>query len=757
MLNKKAIAAFAAGATLVSGLAIAAPAMAERLNANSSQGQQNQPSFHDKFEANKAYVNALNGKDANGNPDTITDSKLEELKKIATSKDPAATKKQIEDQKTPEEKRSEAFRAKFLANKTYVNALDGKGPDGTKKSYTNDELKNLKTVANSQQKESEKVSKKADNEIAEKEALAKKADADGLHFTAKLIRDSKRSKLDVLKNLLTEAEKLSKWATGLKTRVKNAGLPKSDTAELTKYIDDNASGEHEAVVDYVNSKIVEYRVKHLDVIGLHELAATVRKNYELIGFDAATKAFFDSTMKSKRDEAQSAYVNGKAALVKKAKAEGLNFVAKQIEKSQYSTLEALTNLLDQAEKDHAKEFHDKFEANKAYVNALDGKNPDGTEHGSPFTKAELDYLHKLATSKNFAGVKSDAEDALVASVTAEFKGLSYDKAKALYEKISNEVNSLKTVTKDGKIPEVDAIRLSAAQAAFNAIAKTAAETANAIEEVAKKAEHKGLTFAAKQIRKAKTVEGAKNLLAEAEKAAIETLAQKAEKEGFNFVAKYIRKAKTVEGARALLAEAEKGKKPEPAPVPPTPVPPAPVPPAPVPPAPVPTPTPTPVPEPTPVPGGLTPVTPAPVTPAPETNSGSPVSENESTTLDKGELNVQVQGANSDLAAASNAAGVAQAKADLKAALAAAQKVAADPHATQAQVDAAAKKLAAARKGLAGAKARAGEATGDSGKKNKLGNTGSAVSVIGMFAAVVAAAGVTLFAGKRRGVSRHCNK
>ncbi|MFW0893841.1 hypothetical protein ACJV45_02285 [Gardnerella sp. Marseille-Q9181] len=709
MLNKKAIAAFAAGATLVSGLAIAAPAMAEKLNANSSQGQQNQPSFHDKFEANKAYVNALNGKDANGNPDTITDSKLEELKKIATSKDPAATKKQIEDQKTPEEKRSEAFRAKFLANKTYVNALDGKGPDGTKKSYTNDELKNLKTVANSQQKESEKVSKKADNEIAEKEALAKKADADGLHFTAELIRDSKRSKLDVLKNLLTEAEKLSKWATGLKTRVKNAGLPKSDTAELTKYIDDNASGEHEAVVDYVNSKIVEYRVKHLDVIGLHELAATVRKNYELIGFDAATKAFFDSTMKSKRDEAQSAYVNGKAALVKKAKAEGLNFVAKQIEKSQYSTLEALTNLLDQAEKDHAKEFHDKFEANKAYVNALDGKNPDGTEHGSPFTKAELDYLHKLATSKNFAGVKSDAEDALVASVTAEFKGLSYDKAKALYEKISNEVNSLKTVTKDGKIPEVDAIRLSAAQAAFNAIAKTAAETANAIEEVAKKAEHKGLTFAAKQIRK----------------------------------------AKTVEGARALLAEAEKGKKPEPTPVPPAPVPPAPVPPAPV---PTPTPTPTPVPEPTPVPGGLTPVT-----PAPETNSGSPVSENESATLDKGELNVQVQGANSDLAAAGNAAGVAQAKADLKAALAAAQKVAADPHATQAQVDAAARKLAAARKGLAGAKARAGEATGDSGKKNKLGNTGSAVSVIGMFAVVVAAAGVTLFAGKRRGVSRHCNK
>lgn len=64
----------------------------------------------------------------------------------------------------------------------------------------------------------------------------------------------------------------------------------------------------------------------------------------------------------------------------------------------------------------------------------------------------------------------------------------------------------------------------------------------------------------------------------------------------------------------------------------------------------------------------------------------------------------------------------------------------------------AKTVEGARKALANAKARAGEATGDSGK-NKLGNTGSAVSLVGMFAA----AGVTLFAGKRRGVSRHCSK
>ncbi|WP_422113439.1 hypothetical protein [Gardnerella sp. DNF00536] len=137
----------------------------------------------------------------------------------------------------------------------------------------------------------------------------------------------------------------------------------------------------------------------------------------------------------------------------------------------------------------------------------------------------------------------------------------------------------------------------------------------AIEALAKKAESEGLTFAAKYIRKAKTVEGARALLAEAEKSAIEDLAKKAEKEGFTFVAKLIRKAKTVEGARALLAEAEKGKKPTPTPVPPTPKPtPTPTP-TPVPPAPKPTPTPTPTPVP-PAPKPTPTPTPTPVPPAP---------------------------------------------------------------------------------------------------------------------------------------------
>ena len=154
------------------------------------------------------------------------------------------------------------------------------------------------------------------------------------------------------------------------------------------------------------------------------------------------------------------------------------------------------------------------------------------------------------------------------------------------------------------------------------------------------------------------------------------------------------------------------------------------------------PTPTPTPSPLPTPGS-------------GSEAGYGVNDNAPTTVDKGELNVQIQGAESDSqpgnadngnagagvnsgnagnaantnaanANANNANGassaavnaavesnpavkqadaqVSKAQAALDAALAEAKKVAADPNATQAQVDAAAQKLSAARKALAAAKA-----------------------------------------------------
>lgn len=151
-----------------------------------------------------------------------------------------------------------------------------------------------------------------------------------------------------------ESAKLSPLET-LKKRVNDSGLLKSEIDELLKYLKDHAlevTGHGDAnasVVKHINDKIVKYRAMHLDVIGLHDLAKQVR---EASNFQSASQIFYGS--KDKRDNAQSAYVNGKAALVKKAKDEGLTLVANKIKESNYSSLASLENLLNEAEK-YAKE------------------------------------------------------------------------------------------------------------------------------------------------------------------------------------------------------------------------------------------------------------------------------------------------------------------------------------------------------------------------------------------------------------------
>ncbi|MFU0591543.1 hypothetical protein ACMZ8P_02425 [Gardnerella leopoldii] len=253
------------------------------------------------------------------------------------------------------------------------------------------------------------------------------------------------------------------------------------------------------------------------------------------------------------------------------------------------------------------------------------------------------------------------------------------------------------------------------------------------------------------------------------------------------------------------------------------------------PTPTPTPTPLPSPSPLPTPGAGTGNAGTGNTGTGDTGSGSEagygVNDNAPTTVDKGELNIQIQGAESDSqpgnagngnagagantgnaanvagkagagvnsgnagnaantnaanANANNANGansaamnaavennpavkqadaqVAKAQAVVDAALAEAKKVAADPNATQAQVDAAVLNLSAARKALAAAKAHAADVRASvraqvlkSGSVAQLSKTGSDVSVFGLFAATLSAAGAALFSAKRRGTSRHSNK
>lgn len=190
-------------------------------------------------------------------------------------------------------------------------------------------------------------------------------------------------------------------------------------------------------------------------------------------------------------------------------------------------------------------------------------------------------------------------------------------------------------------------------------------------------------------------------------------------------------------------------------------------------------------------------------------SGVGVNDNAPTTADKGELNIQIQnaesdsqtgnvgsnnadnaGANSGNASSNNADNtsngtnsidvnasvennqdvkqadvqVSKAQATVNTALAEAKRVLADPNATQAQVDAAVRNLSMARKALADAKSNAAEVRAPvrskvlkSGRADRLSNTGSNVSVFGLLAATISAAGAALLGSRRRGAYRHSNK
>ncbi|MDZ7544945.1 GA module-containing protein [Gardnerella piotii] len=108
--------------------------------------------------------------------------------------------------------------------------------------------------------------------------------------------------------------------------------------------------------------------------------------------------------------------------------------------------------------------------------------------------------------------------------------------------------------------------------------------------------------------------------------------------------------------------------------------------------------------------------------------------------------------------------VSKAQADVNTALAEAKRVLADPNATQAQVDAAVRNLSMARKALADAKSNAAKVRASvrskvlkSGRADQLSNTGSNVSVFGLLAATISAAGAALLGSRRRGAYRHSNK
>ena len=357
-----------------------------------------------------------------------------------------------------------------------------------------------------------------------------------------------------------ESAKLSPLDT-LKKRVNDTRLLKSEIDEILKYVDDHAlevtghGNQNDAVVKYVDDKIVEYRAMHLDVIGLHDLANKMRKAND---FKSANGIFYGS--QGERNKAQSAYVNGKAALVKKAGDEGLTLVANKIKESNYSSLASLENLLNEAEK-YAKEDLIKqakakgfnftatlmskaatFSGARALFNeakktitdsAIKGIVDLGTSEedflkalkasGKSATPSQIEFFRKELQKRRDGPEKSytNAVDLAQLVNTGMFTATSNEKAAVA--KFLGVVNSFGNKTFD-KLTTAEANQAGAA--AVNFSNTLSANLKNAIknykdekEKLAKQAEDQGFHFIANLIRKSKKsrLVALENLLAEAKK------------------------------------------------------------------------------------------------------------------------------------------------------------------------------------------------------------------------------------------------
>lgn len=343
----------------------------------------------------------------------------------------------------------------------------------------------------------------------------------------------------------------------------DSGLFKSEIDEILDYVNKNESkvtgrrddSENNAVVKYVNDKIVEYRARHLDVIGLHDLANKMRKAND---FKSANGIFYGS--KDDRDKAQSAYVNGKAALVKKAEDEGLTLVANKIKESNYNSLASLEDSLNEAEK-YAKEDLVKqakakgfnftatlmskaatFSGARALFNeaqktitdsAIKGIVDLGTSEedflkalkasGKSATPSQIEFFRKELQKRRDGQEKSYTNAVELAQLVNTGMFTATGDEKAAVAKFLGVVNSFGNKTFD-KLTTAEANQAGAA--AVNFSNTLSANLKNAIknykdekEKLAKQAEDQGFHFIANLIRKSKKSRllYLENLLAEAKK------------------------------------------------------------------------------------------------------------------------------------------------------------------------------------------------------------------------------------------------
>lgn len=355
----------------------------------------------------------------------------------------------------------------------------------------------------------------------------------------------------------------------LENRVKNSGLLKSEIDELLKYVSKNdskvtGSGDaNNAVVKYVDDKIVEYRARHLDVIGLHDLAKQVR---EADSFKSAFDIFFGvngkPATKDDRDKAQSAYNNGKAALVKKAEDEGLTLAANKIKESNYSSLSSLENLLNEAEKYAKEDLVKQAKAKKFNFTAtlmskaatLNGARALLNEAQKTITDSAIKGMVDLGTSEEefLANLKKAGKTATPSQI--EFFRKELQKRRDGQEKSYTNAVELAQLVNTGMFTATSNEKAAVAQflgvvnsfgnKTFNEFTNTEANQAGAA----------AVNFSNKISENLKSA--IKNYKDEKEK-----LAKQAEDQGFHFIANLIRNSKKsrLVALENLLAEAKKSK------------------------------------------------------------------------------------------------------------------------------------------------------------------------------------------------------
>lgn len=355
----------------------------------------------------------------------------------------------------------------------------------------------------------------------------------------------------------------------LENRVKNSGLLKSEIDELLKYVSKNdskvtGSGDsNNAVVKYVDDKIVEYRARHLDVIGLHELAKQVR---EANDFKSASDIFFGANgkpaTKDKRDKAQSAYANGKAALAKKAKDEGLTLVANKIKESNYSSLALLENLLNEAEKYAKEDLIKQAKAKKFNFTAtlmskaatLNGARALFNEAQKTITDSAIKGMVDLGTSEEefLANLKKAGKTATPSQI--EFFRKELQKRRDGQEKSYTNAVELAQLVNTGMFTATSNEKAAVAQ--FLEVVKN---FGNKTFKQFNNAEANQAGAAAVNFNN-KISAGLKNAIKNY-KDEKEALAKQADDQGFHFIANLIRKSKKSRllYLENLLAEAKKSK------------------------------------------------------------------------------------------------------------------------------------------------------------------------------------------------------